>query len=258
MPGHTVKRFSNLLLTAIAMALCFSLLAARMQTAGWLLFPALWLIAVTLLIIKKLPIRWPALLSLGIAAFLFIRSSILEKIELKGRSMEPGLHEGESLWICKLRPFLRLPQLTGLAGRPLAIPGLPTGSLKRGEIIAFTYPGMPPDHVLVKRVIAVAQDSYEFQNWGMLVNGELLAEPYLKETSSQEHTFSRPYLKQIPDFLLQMHPMILYSMQNGLPAKGKVPPDAVLVLGDNRRESLDSRSLGFIPLILVHGVAQEP
>lgn len=82
----------------------------------------------------------------------------------------------------------------------------------RGDIIAFEYGGK----TLVKRVIAVAGDTVDVKEDGTVwINGSALDEPYLTEKALGECD--------------AVFPMI-------------VPEDCVFVMGDNRAESVDSRS----------------
>ena len=96
---------------------------------------------------------------------------------------------------------------------------------KRGDVIVvdgYTEYGEP----LVKRVIALGGDTVDidFETSEIWVNGVLLEEPYLGST---------PFRKGDVTFPLT------------------VPQGTAFVMGDNRRESLDSRdsSVGFIDTI---------
>ena len=67
-------------------------------------------------------------------------------------------------------------------------------------------------------------DVLEFKEGQLLINGQPVAEPYIKEP-----------MKWFPD----------RSMV--------VPEGHVFVMGDNRNESYDSRNMGFIPLSHIMG-----
>lgn len=88
---------------------------------------------------------------------------------------------------------------------------------KRGEIVVFQYP-LDPKRDFVKRVIAVAGDKVEVRNGRAYVNGNPVVEKYVKYPGG-------------PDY-----PPTLIS-------KGYI-----FVMGDNRRNSDDSRTFGPVPL----------
>lgn len=85
-------------------------------------------------------------------------------------------------------------------------------SPERGEIVVFRYPDDPSgDTLFVKRVIGIGGDTVEVRNGEVLVNGEVLDEPYIREQT--EGNFG-PYT---------------------------VPEGHYFMMGDNRNQSLDSR-----------------
>ncbi|SFJ80294.1 signal peptidase I [Thermoflavimicrobium dichotomicum] len=96
---------------------------------------------------------------------------------------------------------------------------------KRGEIIVFPTPSQKD---YIKRIIALPGETVEARNHRILINGKELNEPYLSNNIRTD------------DF----------------PAT-KVPPEHVFVLGDNRINSIDSRSseIGTIPFDKIRGRA---
>lgn len=86
----------------------------------------------------------------------------------------------------------------------------------RGDVIVFAFP-KDLKRTFVKRVIAVEGETVELRDNKVFVNGVAIEEPYVKQGDYP------PYGPEI------------------------VPVDKVFVLGDNRRESEDSREWGLLP-----------
>jgi signal peptidase I len=92
----------------------------------------------------------------------------------------------------------------------------------RGDVVVFQPP--QGDGLFVKRIVGLPGEEVILARAGVFVNGRLVAEPYL--CGGQPST--RPQAMQIPD-------------------------DTYLMLGDNRPESLDSRSFGPVPTDMIVG-----
>jgi signal peptidase I len=103
----------------------------------------------------------------------------------------------------------------------------------RGDVVVFSRPPSVPaaDKVLVKRVIAVAGDHFEIRGGKVFINGKQLSESYLN-----------PGCSDGTDLETQ-------------PASLTVPAGQVYVLGDNRCDSLDSRTFGPIKTSTIVGRA---
>jgi len=97
------------------------------------------------------------------------------------------------------------------------------GKPERGDIIVFHYP-VDPKQELIKRVIGLPGDTIGVQNGQVSVNGQVLDEPYIAASPA-------------------------YS------GEWKVPDGQLFVLGDNRNDSSDSHSWGFLPSEKVVGKA---
>ena len=97
--------------------------------------------------------------------------------------------------------------------------------LKRGDIVAINSNSL---HLaLCKRVIGIEGDTIEINEDGLFLNGELQKEDYIYEQDWNK-----------------------FSTEINL----TVPTDCVFILGDNRNNSSDSRSLGCISKIQILGI----
>jgi signal peptidase I len=118
--------------------------------------------------------------------------------------------------------FVRLPQVTGLSMEPHIRSGeyvlintfaYRIGTPHRGDIVAFRHEG-DARAVFIKRVIGLPGDRIAIERGRVFVNGAKLDEPYVVHADARS-------VSEIT-----------------------VPLACVYVLGDNRAESEDSRSVG--------------
>lgn len=129
---------------------------------------------------------------LTLLIFLIMRA-LVQNYRIQGYSMEPNLHEQQYLIVNKVAYYLGEPQ--------------------RGDIIVFEYPN-GPETDYIKRVIGVPGDTVECRPNEILVNGQVIDEPY------QPHPWTYTCLPQT------------------------LGEDEYFVLGDNRSQSSDSHKWG--------------
>ncbi len=98
------------------------------------------------------------------------------------------------------------------------------GDIRRGDIIVFHFPNNPKEDY-IKRVIGLSGDLITVQDGTVNVNGTPLDEPYISAK---------------PEYM----------------GEWVVPEDSLFVLGDNRNQSSDSHSWGFVPFGNVVGKAE--
>lgn len=98
----------------------------------------------------------------------------------------------------------------------------------RGDVIVFTAPIAPSDSY-VKRIIGLSGDVISVDGTTVIVNGVALNETYV-DPAMQGNAYA-PIVNRV------------------------VPPNAYFVLGDDRRNSSDSRAWGFVPRANIVGRA---
>ena len=149
---------------------------------------------------------------ISLAVALLVRFTIIEPRFIPSLSMYPTFDVGDQLAVEKVtkrfRPFYR------------------------NEVVVFRPPQAFNDFLasefgaennkkrreaLIKRIVAVPGDVVEIKTGKLFVNGEKQDEPFTNE-----------------DAAYQFGPVV-------------VPPETVLVLGDNRNQSLDGHIWGFLP-----------
>jgi signal peptidase I len=103
------------------------------------------------------------------------------------------------------------------AGDQIVVTPYFRGVPRRGDVVVFVSP-IHADELMVKRIVAVPGDLIDSRLGRVRVGGYTLAEPYLLRRAAT----------------------------GSIPAQ-VVPADSYFVLGDNRDDSLDSRSWGVVP-----------
>ncbi|MFH0942301.1 MAG: signal peptidase I [Chloroflexota bacterium] len=140
----------------------------------------------------------------AVVVFFVLQVTIQVSI-INGSSMEPDLYDGQRLIINKAVYFFEKPG--------------------RGDIIVFHPSENHSSIPFIKRIIGLPGDTIEINDGQVLLDGEPLYEPYIKEPPG-------------------------YQVK-----KLVVPPDSYFVLGDNRNLSNDSHSGWTVPRSQIIGKA---
>ena len=127
---------------------------------------------------------------------LLITHFVGQRTVVLSQSMEPNLHENQQLIVDKLSYHLRQPE--------------------RGEIVDLEVEESEIPYI--KRVVGLPGETLEIRNNRVLIDGEVLSEPYLADVIQRDYG--------------PIH----------------IPEDHVFVMGDNRSYSRDSRVIGPIPI----------
>lgn len=140
---------------------------------------------------------------LTVVIFVAIRYSV-QTFRVDGDSMKPGLNSQEYVLVNKLAYLFNGPS--------------------RGDVIVFHFPVNPAED-FIKRVIGLPGDTIQVTPTQIIVNGDVLKEPYI----------SQPLNQTVVNITLK--------------------PGEYFVLGDNRPFSSDSRSWGTVPRDYIIGKA---
>lgn len=141
-------------------------------------------------------------------------------------SMMDTLKIGDHLFVEKITYGPIIPQMLGM-DKPIHLDFLGIRKLKRGDIIIFRPPH-EIDKDYIKRCIALPGDNFEVKNGKVYINGKVTDESsYVKGETIDPN-----------------------SKVQGIVPKGKV-----VVLGDNRENSMDSRYFGYLDIERIKGRA---
>ncbi len=151
---------------------------------------------------------------------------IVQAYYIPSGSMEDTLRVDDRLFVEKVTYGPIIPKMMGMEKR-IHIDCLGIRDIKRGDIVIFRPP-VDEEKDYIKRCVAVAGDNLEVKEGGVFVNGKRQDEPFVKG--------------------------ITVADRNN-PIQGIVPKGHIVVFGDNRGNSLDSRYFGYLAIERIEGRA---
>jgi signal peptidase I len=171
----------------------------------------------------------------ALLVFCILRPFVIQAFFIPSGSMEPTLYEGDRILVNKFIYFFREP-------RP-------------GEIIVFNAPpqATAENKDFIKRCVAVGGDTIFVDDEGTSwLNGQALSEPYIAEPPSYRWPVGSHYLDLTRGEVLQFERApndagALDTVEANPWGRSeayrqlRVPEDRVVVFGDNRNDSNDSR-----------------
>ncbi|NDD03750.1 MAG: signal peptidase I, partial [Proteobacteria bacterium] len=166
-----------------------------------------------------------------------VRLFFVEDFRVSSDSMIPNLFQGDLIFVSKSAFSLRLP----FSSFELVRFKTP----KRSEVVAFSVPDQGFG-TYIKRVVAIGGDRVEIKDGALWVNGEKASYVYLDENSyenglKESWSTGMNYSVLAPEEKMKDYGPI------------DVPADHFFALGDNRKESLDSRFWGPVPYSCLKG-----
>jgi len=170
-------------------------------------------------------ISWVQSIVIAVILALIIRHFLFEPFKIPSGSMRPTLVEGDKILVNKFILGMRIPftyKKFWVFRKPV-----------RGEIVVFRFPNEGKKDI-VKRVVGLPGERIRISDDGkILVNGEPVTEPPF---IGKNRYYNDPYYGE-------------YATTHEV----TVPEDSYFVMGDNSRQSKDSRKQGFVPLSHIKG-----
>ncbi len=157
-----------------------------------------------------------------------IRQFIVQAYFIPTGSMEDTLQIGDHLLVEKITLGPSIPQMLGM-NHKIHLNCLAIRDIQRGDIVIFRPPH-EREKDFIKRCIAISGDEFSIRDGFAYVNGKKVDDSYVKGITS-------------------------YSGFGDKKIEGKVPDGHILVLGDNRENSYDSRGFGYLPIKRIKGKA---
>ena len=170
------------------------------------------------------PFSWRAILeivqalALAVVISVVLNLFVVQVTEVRQRSMETTLEQNDRVLVSKLDSiwsslFVRTAHAAdSRRSSPFA--------LQHGQVVVFFKTPARDQDALIKRVIGLPGDTVELRDGAVLINGVLLVEPYVNGAQTFCGNYCQPFT---------------------------LGPDEYFLMGDNRVNSLDSRSFGPIP-----------
>ncbi len=182
-----------------------------------------------------------------------VRSFLFEPFKIPSSSMIPTLKIGDHIFVSKFLYGLTLPFLkVELVG---------WSSPKRGDVIVFLFPRDESLHY-IKRVVGIPGDTIELNGKELVINGSPVRKEPLHDTDPAAAAMQGAYApgELYKEYLGNTVHLVRYKNSgvdlNRLVPKEVVPPNKFFVMGDNRDDSYDSRSWGFVPRENIKGRAE--
>ena len=140
--------------------------------------------------------------------------------------MEDTLQIKDRLFVEKITYGPTIPKMLGME-KPVHLGFLGIRGVQKGDIVIFKPPH-DEEKDYIKRCVAVAGDHVAIENGSLYINGKKQDEPYVKGITTAEE-------------------------KNRI--LGVVPRGHIVVFGDNRQNSLDSRIFGYLDIQRITGRA---
>lgn len=168
-----------------------------------------------------------------------LRVLVAEPYRIPSGSMKPTLLEGEFILANKFIYGIRLPIFgTKIIG---------FSSPKRGDIVVFRSPQNPEEMNFIKRIVGLPGDKISYQQKVLYINGEPQQQEVIGKDFDSEPNGYVWRVKRSKEFLGdKVHDIYVRSGTGFEQKEITVPEGHYFAMGDNRDNSEDSRSWGFV------------
>ena len=222
-----------------------------------------------------------------IVVALFLKTFVVEAFRIPSGSMENTLLVGDFLLVNKLAYGLKTPRYIPMTTKAIPSVAIPVfGSVRRGDVLVFEYPGRRSEVddngplYFIKRCIGLPGDTITIRSGEVSINGrQVLLPARAKLIDGVRYAAGADYgptfvprkgdrlpltVESVPawkDFLEREQHRVEVSSEGKVLIDGKeqseypVQRNYYFMLGDNRGNSLDSRSWGFVPEDAIIGEA---
>jgi signal peptidase I len=160
------------------------------------------------------------------------RSAVADWYTVPTGSMQPTIQVGDRIIVNKMAYDLRLPFTQYSLFN--------TGEPERGDIAVFE--SNAANNRLVKRIIGLPGDAVSMNDEKLYINGKAVEYTHMKNEAGLIHA-----VEDLGQIKHNIHVDEKSSNRLSNFNSVVVPPNSYLVLGDNRRNSADSRVYGFVP-----------
>ena len=196
---------------------------------------------------------------------LLLRSFVFEPFRIPSDSMMPTLLDGDFIIVNKYAYGLRLPVINRKF--------VPLGEPQRGDVVVFRYP-VDPSTNFIKRLVGLPGDHVEVHDNLITINGKPVPfyvgterfndGCYVNMSLARERLGAHEHQAIFCPVALDRQPVLPSCKRAGVrgyvcgdedapggmrmgPWSGVVPPGEYFMMGDNRDNSDDGRSWGFVP-----------
>ncbi|MCP4354081.1 MAG: signal peptidase I [Proteobacteria bacterium] len=172
----------------------------------------------------------------ALAVAMFIRTFFFEPFKIPSTSMVPTLRIGDFLFISKFDYGTKVPFTNTVYNKK---------SIQVGDVIVFDkdIQNTGKTTTYIKRVVATANDTIEFSNSKIILNNKIQEQEYKSELAYEDQHNQDIIEPEHIEVLGTIKHSVLESSNLKVPnvSKIKVPEGYVIVMGDNRDHSFDSR-----------------
>ncbi|MFI4954586.1 MAG: signal peptidase I [Gammaproteobacteria bacterium] len=169
---------------------------------------------------------------------LVLRSFLVEPFRIPSGSMEPTLNTGDFILVNKYAYGLRFPVTNNL----FWVNNTP----QRGDAVVFRFP-VDPSINFIKRVIGVPGDQVVYKNKELFINGEKMNKELVESLNFIDSAGQSESVTEWTEDLFKHRHLTYQRDVPGRDVSVTVPEGHYFVMGDNRDDSDDSRSWGFVP-----------